>query len=80
MIDKLAGLPLSYHPGTSWEYSVATDVLGRVVEVVSGKSLDAFFKARIFDPLGMADTGFAVPDAQQGRLVALYTGPMCSIR
>ena len=74
MIDKLADLPLSYHPGTSWEYSVATDVLGRVVEVVSGKSLDAFLKARILDPLGMTDTGFSVPEAQQGRLVAHYTG------
>lgn len=74
MIDQLAGLPLSYHPGTSWEYSVATDVLGRVVEVVSGKPLDAFLKARILDPLGMTDTGFHVPEAQQGRLVALYNG------
>lgn len=74
MIDKLADLPLSYHPGTAWEYSVATDVLGRVVEVVSGKSLEAFLKARIFDPLGMTDTGFHVPDVQQGRLVALYNG------
>src|SRR3569623_689296 len=74
MIDKLAALPLSYHPGTSWEYSVATDVLGRVVEVVSGKPLDVFFKARIFDPLGMTDTGFSVPAAPQGRLVALYNG------
>ena len=74
MIDKLADLPLSYHPGTSWEYSVATDVLGRVVEVVSGKPLDAFIKARIFDPLGMVDTGFYVPEAQQGRLVAFYRG------
>jgi CubicO group peptidase (beta-lactamase class C family) len=74
MIDKLADLPLSYHPGTAWEYSVATDVLGRVVEVVSGKPLDSFLKARIFDPLGMVDTGFYVPEAQQGRLVALYTG------
>lgn len=74
MIDKLADLPLSYHPGTSWEYSVATDVLGRVVEVVSGQPLDVFFKARIFDPLGMVDTGFYVPEAQQDRLVAHYTG------
>lgn len=74
MIDKLADLPLAYHPGTSWEYSVATDVLGRVVEVVSGQSLDVFFKERIFGPLGMTDTGFYVPEAQQGRLVALYTG------
>jgi CubicO group peptidase (beta-lactamase class C family) len=74
MIDRLADLPLSYHPGTSWEYSVATDVLGRVVEVVSGKTLDAFLKARIFDPLGMVDTGFYVPEAEQGRLVAYYRG------
>ena len=74
MIDKLADLPLSYHPGTSWEYSVAIDVLGRVVEVVSGKPLDAFIKARIFDPLGMVDTGFYVPEAQHKRLVALYKG------
>ncbi|MGV7213604.1 serine hydrolase domain-containing protein [Bradyrhizobium sp. UFLA05-112] len=74
MIDGLARLPLSYHPGTGWEYSVATDVLGRVVEVVSGKALDAFFKARIFDPLGMVDTVFSVPKAEQGRLVAYYRG------
>ncbi|WP_156457143.1 serine hydrolase domain-containing protein [Bradyrhizobium sp. CCH5-F6] len=74
MIDRLADLPLSYHPGTAWEYSVATDVLGRVVEVVSGQALDVFLKLRIFDPLGMTDTGFHVPEAQQGRLVALYNG------
>ncbi|WFU44673.1 serine hydrolase [Bradyrhizobium sp. CB82] len=74
MIDKLADLPLSYHPGTSWEYSVATDVLGRVVEVASGKALDVFIKTRIFDPLGMVDTGFSVPAAEQGRLVAYYRG------
>jgi CubicO group peptidase (beta-lactamase class C family) len=74
LVDRLADLPLAYHPGTSWEYSVATDVLGRVVEVASGKPLDAFFKARIFDPLGMADTGFFVPPDEQGRLVAFYRG------
>jgi CubicO group peptidase (beta-lactamase class C family) len=74
LIDKLADLPLSYHPGTAWEYSVTTDVLGRVVEVVSGQPLDVFLKLRIFDPLGMSDTGFHVPEAQQGRLVALYNG------
>ena len=73
-IDSLADLPLTYQPGTSWEYSVATDVLGRVVEVVSGKTLDAFFKAHIYDPLGMTDTGFFVPEAKQGRLVAYYRG------
>jgi CubicO group peptidase (beta-lactamase class C family) len=74
LIDKLADLPLTYHPGTSWEYSVATDVLGRVVEVVSGKALDAFFMAHIYDPLGMADTGFFVPEAKQERFVAYYRG------
>jgi CubicO group peptidase (beta-lactamase class C family) len=74
MIDQLAQLPLSYQPGTSWEYSIATDVLGRVIEVVSGKALDAFFKAHIYDPLGMTDTGFFVPEAGQDRLVAYYTG------
>jgi len=73
-IDKLAELPLAYHPGTAWDYSVATDVLGRVVEVVSGTTLDAVFKARIYDPLGMVDTGFFVPPAEQGRLVAYYRG------
>jgi CubicO group peptidase (beta-lactamase class C family) len=74
LIDKLADLPLTYHPGTSWEYSVATDVLGRVAEVVSGKALDAFFMAHIYDPLGMADTGFFVPEAKQERFVAYYRG------
>jgi CubicO group peptidase (beta-lactamase class C family) len=74
LIDQLAGLPLSYQPGTSWEYSVATDVLGRVVEAVSGKALDAFFKAHIYEPLGMTDTGFFVPEAKQDRLVAYYRG------
>ena len=74
MIDKLADLPLTYHPGASWEYSVATDVLGRVVEVISGRTLDAFFKARIYDPLGMVDTGFFVPEAKRDRLVAYYRG------
>jgi CubicO group peptidase (beta-lactamase class C family) len=74
MIDSLADLPLIYHPGTSWEYSVATDVLGRVVEVVSGKALDAFFKAHIYDPLGMVDTDFYVPGPKQERLVAYYRG------
>jgi CubicO group peptidase (beta-lactamase class C family) len=74
MIDKLADLPLIYHPGTSWEYSVATDVLGRVVEVISGQPLDVFFKKRIYDPLGMVDTDFFVPEAKQDRLAAYYRG------
>ncbi|HET7528261.1 MAG TPA: serine hydrolase domain-containing protein, partial [Burkholderiaceae bacterium] len=74
MIDALAGLPLSFHPGTAWEYSVATDVLGRLVEVVSGQRLDAFFAARVFEPLGMADTMFTLPPERHARLVAYYAG------
>jgi CubicO group peptidase (beta-lactamase class C family) len=74
MVDVLAGLPLIYHPGTSWEYSLAIDVVARLVEVISGLSFDKFIKARIFDPLGMVDTGFVVPEKDQGRLVAYYAG------
>lgn len=74
MMKVLAPLPLSFHPGTQWEYSVASDVLGRVVEVVSGESFGAFLSRRIFQPLGMNDTDFWVPPAKQERLCALYVG------
>jgi CubicO group peptidase (beta-lactamase class C family) len=74
MVDVLADMPLIYQPGTSWEYSLATDVTSRLVEVVSGQSFDAFIKARIFDPLGMVDTGFFVPEKAHNRLVAYYAG------
>ncbi|MBR1211168.1 beta-lactamase family protein [Bradyrhizobium sp. JYMT SZCCT0180] len=74
MVDVLADLPLIYHPGTSWEYSVAIDVLARLVEVISGQPFDVFVKSRIFDPLGMVDTGFVVPEKDHGRLVAYYVG------
>ena len=72
MIDVLADLPLAYHPGTSWEYSVAIDVLARLVEVISGQRFDAFIQSRILGPLGMVDTGFVVSDRH--RLVAYYAG------
>jgi CubicO group peptidase (beta-lactamase class C family) len=72
MMDALADLPLIYHPGTSWEYSVAIDVLARLVEVISGQRFDAFIQSRIFAPLGMVDTGFVVSD--RDRLVAYYAG------
>ena len=65
----LAGIPLQYQPRSCWAYSRATDVLGRLVEVISGQSLGAFLQREIFDPLGMVDTGFAVPPAQQHRIV-----------
>jgi CubicO group peptidase (beta-lactamase class C family) len=61
LVTKLSQLPLLYQPGTRWEYSVSTDVLGRLVEVVSGQSLSEFFAERILRPLGMQDTGFHVP-------------------
>jgi CubicO group peptidase (beta-lactamase class C family) len=70
--DRFAELPLVFQPGSSWNYSVSTDVLGRIVEVVSGQSLDAFFNERIFEPLGMTDTAFFVDDDDHGRLAALY--------
>lgn len=74
MVDTLADLPLVYHPGTSWEYSVATDVVSRLVEVVSGQAFDEFVQARIFGPLGMVDTGFVVPEKDRSRLAAYYAG------
>jgi CubicO group peptidase (beta-lactamase class C family) len=74
MVDVLAGLPLIYQPGTSWEYSLAIDVVARLVEVISGQTFDKFIKARILDPLGMVDTGFVVPQQDHGRLVAYYAG------
>lgn len=68
--DKIAALPLVYQPGTTWDYSYSTDILGRVVEVVAGKPLYQVFKERIFDPLGMSETAFYVPDPKKHGLVA----------
>jgi CubicO group peptidase (beta-lactamase class C family) len=74
--DLWAGFPLLFQPGTEWNYSVATDVLGRVVEVASGQRLDEFFADRILRPLGMTDTAFWASPAVRPRLAALYTpGP-----
>jgi CubicO group peptidase (beta-lactamase class C family) len=71
--DAWASLPLLFQPGTEWNYSVATDVLGRVIEVISGQSLDRFFAERIFQPLGMSDTRFWVAEEDAGRLAAFYS-------
>ena len=71
--DAWAAQPLLFQPGAEWNYSVATDVLGRVVEVASGQSLDEFFADRILGPLGMTDTSFWVGDPDRDRLAALYT-------
>jgi len=74
MVELLAELPLAHQPGTAWEYSMATDVLGRLIEVISGQKFGAFLKARIFEPLGMVDTDFHVPADKQDRFAKLYLG------
>jgi CubicO group peptidase (beta-lactamase class C family) len=72
MCMKLGKIPLAYEPGKDWRYSVSVDVLGRVIEVVSKKSLDKFFAERIFKPLDMKDTGFFVPDSKLDRFAVNY--------
>jgi len=72
-MTRLAQFPLHHQPGLRYTYSIATDVLGRLVEIVSGMPLDAFFQQRIFEPLGMADTGFYVPAEKRERLAVMYT-------
>jgi CubicO group peptidase (beta-lactamase class C family) len=76
MIDRLADIPLMFEPGTEWSYSVSSDVLGRLVEVISGQGLPDYFRDHIFAPLGMVDTGFHVPPEKLDRLADIYTaGP-----
>jgi len=70
--EAFAGFPLLFQPGTEWNYSVATDVLGRVVEVASGQRLDAFLAEHVFGPLGMDDTAFSVEPDDLDRLAGLY--------
>jgi CubicO group peptidase (beta-lactamase class C family) len=72
MIEKLATLPLEFSPGEAWNYSVSTDVLGYIVGKVSGMSFEGFLKERIFDPLGMVDTAFYVPEEKVSRFCACY--------
>lgn len=73
MADQLGALPLAFQPGSRWEYSVGIDVLGRIIEVVSGQPLDAFFAEAILDPLEMTGTQFSVPDGTGDRFASLYT-------
>ena len=72
MVDRWAALPLLFQPGTAWNYSVATDVLGRLIEVVTGQTLEEAFAERVLGPLGMTDTRWWVDDDDAGRLAALY--------
>ena len=73
MIEALAKLPLEFSPGAAWNYSVSTDVLGYLIGKISGEPFERFLRTRIFDPLGMADTGFFAPPGEAGRLAACYT-------
>ena len=70
--DDLAALPLLFQPGAEWNYSMAIDVIGRVVEIISGMKLGEFMKKRIFDPLGMTDTAFHCPEDKVDRLASAY--------
>ena len=72
-VKRLAAQPLLFNPGDRWEYSLGVDVLGRLVEVISGKPLDEFFRTRIFEPLGMKDTYFYPPGDKVERLATAYT-------
>ena len=72
VLERLARLPLNFNPGDAWEYGRGTDVVGRLVEVMSGQTLDAFLTERIFEPLDMTDTHFYLPESKLGRFTALY--------
>ncbi|WP_424833668.1 serine hydrolase domain-containing protein [Ruegeria sp.] len=72
-VKVLSSLPLAFQPGTRWEYSVGIDVIGRVIEVASGKSLDRFLSENILEPLGMIETGYSVPSGAGDRFASLYT-------
>ena len=74
LVERLGTIPLLYQPGTKWHYSIAADVLGRLIEVGSGQPFDCFLAERIFQPLGMTDTGFYVPAEKIDRLAGMY-GP-----
>jgi CubicO group peptidase (beta-lactamase class C family) len=74
--EALARLPLLFQPGADWNYSVATDVMGRVIEVVTGEALDVHFRRHVFEPLGLHDTFFFVPPEKHARLARMYIGDL----
>ena len=76
MVAKLAQLPLAHQPGTTFEYGMSTDVLGHVVEIVSGMALDQFFREHITGPLEMPDTAFGIPDSEVSRLAEPHRDPL----
>jgi CubicO group peptidase (beta-lactamase class C family) len=72
MVERYAGYPLEFQPGTKWLYTVSIDICGRLIEIMSGKPLDVYLRETIFEPLGMPDTAFWVPDDKVGRFAACY--------
>ncbi len=72
MVDRYAQYPLEFHPGTYWYYTVSTDICARLVEILSGQRFDDYLRETIFEPLGMNDTGFSVPDDKVSRFAACY--------
>jgi CubicO group peptidase (beta-lactamase class C family) len=81
LMDQMASLPLIYQPGASWQYSMATDVVGRLVEIVTGQTMAEAFKTRLFEPLGMIDTAYLLREDQIPRLAPLYAGhPMTATK
>ncbi|MDD9909649.1 MAG: serine hydrolase [Ahrensia sp.] len=72
LVGRIANMPLGFQPGERWEYSVGIDVIGRVIEIVSGRSLDAFFREEIFEPLGMIDTFFDLPSDRLPRFADCF--------
>src|SRR5688500_4408898 len=76
MVEELARLPLEFSPGTRWNYSVSTDVVGHLIELISGQRLDAYLREHVLQPLGMADTSFVITDGQTTRFAANYQRQM----
>jgi len=72
LVDKICDVPLIHQPGVQWDYSSSHDILGRIIEVISGKPFDVFLRERLFEPLGMVDTDFYVPEEKIDRLCTMY--------
>ncbi len=72
MVTNLAGLPLEFHPGEQWLYGVSTDIVGHLIQLMSGQRLDDYLRENVFEPLQMRDTGFSVPDSEISRFAANY--------
>ena len=78
--NRIGRIPLAFHPGEHWMYGLSTDILGAIVEVISGKTLGEFMQQEIFDPLGMTDTTFHLPENKRNRLAQMYTPSAAGLR